>query len=188
MSDALSALFQKLIDTINALKGPIFVCLTVLGFLYTFHINLFGVYTFLNRYSDLQPILFLIWLFSGVLCLFSLASWLKQTVRNFSRKQANAKQAQEKLHHLTPEQKMVIIRLWQPDQSYHYFVRTDLMEDLEAEDIVRATGTPAPGHDGCYIPSWTPCLYILHSWVCGYLRKHPELLQLETSLEINKKA
>lgn len=177
MSQALSALLQKVIDIIDALKGPIFVCLTILGFLYTHHINFFGISDLLNRYSDLPPILALIWLGAGVLWLFSSVKWLCKIIKNSREQRTHLKQAQEKLYQLTKEQKYVVNCLMQPNQSHHYFERTELMEDLVCENIVQPTGTPEPGYNGRFIPSWARYFYHLQPWVRDYLEKHPEALQ-----------
>lgn len=178
MSDALSALFQKLLDVIDALKGPCFVILFIIGVLYVRRDNPFGIYALLNRYPDLPAILFFIWLAAGVLCLFSIVKWLRKNIQNAFGQRANIKQKQEKLHHLTQEQKQVIANLLQPDQTYHYFSPSDLIEELEYEDIVRGTGIPVPGYNGQYVPTWAPRFYILQGWARGYLSRHPALLQL----------
>lgn len=177
MSDALSALFQKIIDVINVLKVPIFITLSILGLLDLYHANPFNISTLLNKYSDLPPILFTIWLFAGATCLIGIVSWLRKIITSSMEKHTNLRQNHEQLYHLTQEQQAVLLKLIQANQSWHYFERTEMIEELERRDIVTITGTPHPDYDGRLVPTWAPYLCILQPWVRNYLEKHLELLQ-----------
>jgi hypothetical protein len=62
-SDTIAALAQKLLDNISIMKGPIFVGLSVLGLLYYWHINPFGIFTFLEHRSSSRKCYCKLWCF-----------------------------------------------------------------------------------------------------------------------------
>jgi Super-infection exclusion protein B len=146
MSDAISALAQKLLDSIGILKGPIFVVLTVLELLYFWDMNPFRVFTFLGRSPDILPILFLLWLFSGAFCLFDIVAWLGRYCKSFTKRHAERRPMYEKLqHHLTPEQETILAQLLLPKHDRHYFTHNDFVTDLVQSSIIGQTNVPLAG-------------------------------------------
>src|SRR6266566_8180400 len=107
--ETVSALAQKIFDSISTLKWPIFVALTVLGSLFIWNTNHFGVFTFLGRSPNTPPILFLLWLLSGAFCLSDVVAWIRQYLLYLIKKRAVRRRLYEKLqHHLTPDQKTIL--------------------------------------------------------------------------------
>ena len=178
MSEAFSALAQKLLDSISILKGPIFVALTVLGFFYFWHMNPFGVFTFLGRPSDTLPILFLLWLFSGAFCLFDVVAWVKQHFESFTKRCAECRCLYENLqHHLTPEQKSILVQLLLPQHDRHYFTHNDFVADLVQSGIMEQKDIPFAGLKDDPEHSYTAkYLCILSPLTSAYLEKHSYLL------------
>jgi hypothetical protein len=178
MSQTFSAVVQKLVDSISILKGPILVTLSVLGFLYFRHTNPFGVFTVLGRSSDTLAVLFLLWLLSGVLCLFGVGGWVIGQLKSFAKRRAEHKRLYEKLqHHLTPEQKSILAQLLLPKHDRHYFTRNDFVMDLVQSGIVDQKDLPLaglrdiPGHN--YTARY---LCVLSPVARAYLEKHSYLL------------
>jgi hypothetical protein len=178
MSDAISSLVQKLLDSIGILKGPIFVVLTVLELLYLWHTNPFRVFTFLGQSPDILPILFLLWLLSGAFCFFGLIAWLGQYCKSFTKRHAERRCIYEKLqHHLTPEQEMILAQLLLPKHERHYFTHNDFVTDLVQSGIIDQSNVPFAGlkddPEHNYSASY---LCILSPVAQRYLEKHLYLL------------
>lgn len=178
MSEAISALAQKLLDSIGILKGPIFVVFTVLGFLNFWHMNPFGVFTFLGRSPDTLPILFLLWLLSGAFCLFDVVAWVRRYFESFTKRHAERRCLYEKLqYHLTPEQESILAQLLLPKHDRHYFTHNDFVTDLvqsgimDQKDIPFAGLKDDPEHN--YVAKY---LCILSPLARAYLEKHSYLL------------
>ena len=177
-SDAFAALAQKLLDSISIIKGPIFVGLSVLGSLYFWDMNPFGVFTFLGRPSWILPILFLLWLLFGAFCLFDIAGRVGQCFKSLMKRRTDRRRIYEKLeHHLTPDQETILAQMLLPRHDRHYFPHNELVTDLvqsgimDQKDILFAGLRDDPQHN--YIARY---LCILSPVARAYLKKHSYIL------------
>lgn len=177
-SDTIAALAQKLLDSVGLLKGPIFVVLTVLGFFYFWHVNPFGVFTFLGRSSDTLSILFLLWLLSGAFCLFDVVARVGQYFKSLMKRRADRRRIYEKLeHHLAPGQETILAQMLLPRHDRHYFRHSELVTDLVQSGILDQKDIPLGGLRDDPQHNYTArYLCILSPAARAYLEKHSSIL------------